>query len=98
MPHSRQQGTDPARASRGNTGDKRKPVHEVRIGAIKAAVWANDTEFGVRHNVTFVRLYRDNDQWKSSDSFGRDDLPVLSEVARQAWLWIYDHGRGDTQS
>lgn len=27
---------------------KIKPIHEVRLGHIKAAVWSNDTEAGVR--------------------------------------------------
>lgn len=37
---------------------KAKPVHEVRLGRIKAAIWANETENGVRHNVTISRLYK----------------------------------------
>ena len=31
---------------------KPKPVAEVRIGRVKAAIWSNDTEGGTRHNVT----------------------------------------------
>ena len=66
----------------------RKPVHEVRIGAIKAAVWANETQVGTRHNVTFTRLYKDGENWKTSDSFGRDDLLLLSKVSDLAHTWI----------
>ena len=33
-----------------------KPVAEVRIGRVKAAVWPNETEGRTRHNVTFSRL------------------------------------------
>jgi len=57
--------------------NKTKPVHEVRLGTIKAAVWRNETEAGVRYNATFSRLYKDGDGSKSTDSFGRDDLPTL---------------------
>ena len=60
---------------------KQKPVHEVRLGRIKAAIWENDTQNGTRHNVTFTRLYKDGEQWKDSTSFGRDDLPLLAKVA-----------------
>lgn len=75
---------------RSNTSnDRPKPVHEVRLGTIKAAIWANDTDNGTRHNVTFGRLYRDGDQWRTSDSFGRDDLPLLSKVADLAHTWIF---------
>ncbi len=35
---------------------KQKPVHEVRMGRIKAAIWANNTDNGTRHNVTITRL------------------------------------------
>ena len=68
--------------------NKPKPIHEVRLGSIKAAVWRNETETGVRYNVTFSRLYKDGDQWKSTESFGRDDLLLLGKVADQTHSWI----------
>jgi len=67
----------------------KRPVHEVRMGRIKAAVWENETQNGSRHNVTFSRLYKDGDQWKDSQSFGRDDLPLLIKVADLAHTWIF---------
>ena len=70
---------------------KDKPTHEVRIGAVKAAIWRNEVNEGaVRYNTTFTRLYKDRDdnQWKSTDSFGRDDLLVLGKVADQAHSWV----------
>lgn len=73
--------------------ETKKPVHEVRIGSIKAAIWANDTDKGVRHNVTFQRLYKDGDEWKSSDSFGRDDLLLVAKVANLAHTWIYEQAK-----
>ena len=69
--------------------NKQKPIHEVRLGYIKAAVWRNETEAGVRYNVTFSRLYKDGDNWQSTDSFGRDDLLSLSKVVDQAHSWIF---------
>lgn len=73
---------------------KAKPVHEVRMGRIKAAIWENETQSGARHNVTVTRLYKDGDKWKDSSSFGRDDLPVVSKVLDQAHTWIFAHGNG----
>lgn len=67
---------------------KQKPIHEVRLGSIKAAVWRNDTDNGVRYNATLTRLYKDGDQWKSTDSFGRDDLLLLAKVADETHSWI----------
>ena len=68
----------------------KRPVHEVRLGRIKAAVWANETDNGVRHNVTLSRIYKEGDSWKSTESFSRDDLPLVSKVADMAHTWIFE--------
>lgn len=68
---------------------KQQPVHEVRLGSIKATVWENETTAGTRHNVTVSRLYKDGDQWKQTESFGRDDLPLLAKVVDLAHTWIF---------
>jgi hypothetical protein len=70
--------------------NENRPVHELRAGAVKAAIWQQETEFGVRFNVTFSRLYKDGQNWKSSTSFGKDDLPLLRLVAERAWEWILE--------
>ena len=69
----------------------KKPVHEVRLGRIRAAIWENETQNGPRHNVTFTRLYKDGTTWKDSGSFGRDDLPLVAKVADMAHTWIFQH-------
>ncbi|MBX9792306.1 MAG: hypothetical protein K2Y37_25685 [Pirellulales bacterium] len=69
---------------------KQKPVHEIRLGTIKATIWANQTNGGVRHNVQVARLYREDDQWRQSESFGRDDLPLVAKVVDLAHSWIYE--------
>jgi hypothetical protein len=67
-----------------------KPAHEIRLGAVKATIWANETTGGTRHNVTVCRLYKDGDEWKRTESFGRDDLLVVAKVADLAHSWIYE--------
>ena len=68
---------------------KKAPVHEVRVGRVRAAIWENDTQNGPRHNVTLSRLYKDGDEWKDSQSFGRDDLPLVAKVSDLAHSWIF---------
>ncbi len=70
----------------------RRPVHEIRMGRIKAAIWENETQNGSRHNVTISRLYKDGDDWKDSTSFGRDDLPLVEKVADRCHTWIFESG------
>lgn len=74
-------------------GAKARPVHELRLGGIKAAIWRNETETGVRYNSTFERVYRDGETWRSTSSFGRDDLLLLSKLADQTHTWIMNRGR-----
>ena len=66
-----------------------KPITEIRIGAVKATIWQNGTEDQPRHNVTFSRLYKDGATWKSTQSFGRNDLLLLAKVADQAHSRIF---------
>ena len=68
--------------------EKKHPIHEIRIGAVKASIWENSTDNGVRYNVTFSRLYKVGNDWNFTDGFGRDDLLVLSKVADQAHSFV----------
>ena len=76
----------------------KRPVHEIRMGRVRAAIWENDTQNGTRYNVTLSRLYRDGEQWKDSSSFGRDDLPLLAKVADQVHTWIYQQSQSQSQN
>lgn len=74
--------------STGFTPKKDRPVHEIRLGSVKATVWKNETERGSHYNTTVSRIYRDGDTWKTSDSFGRDDLLPLAKAIDQAHSWV----------
>jgi hypothetical protein len=65
------------------------PAHEIRVNGIRATIWKNDTDKGVRYNTTFERSYRDGEEWKTSDSFGREDLLVLAYIAKECFRWIH---------
>lgn len=60
------------------------------MGTIKAAIWENETSVGIRYNVHLSRIYKDGEQWKQTESFGRDDLPLVAKVADLAHTWIFD--------
>lgn len=74
-------------SSSGNSG----PIKTLRIGRIKAAIWENSADQRTFYNVTFARSYLDEEKkWHDSDSFGRDDLLLLSKLADQAHSFIYE--------
>lgn len=73
------------------------PVVEFKLGRVKCCVWENQTEKGIRHNVTFARIYKEGDDWKESTSFGRDDLLLVSKIADQAHSWIYEQSVREAQ-
>ena len=64
-----------------------RPLHEIRIGLIKARIWRKRTRSGIRYTVSVVRLYRNGDVWKESTRFGRDDLPLVKLVIEKAHTW-----------
>ena len=71
--------------------EKQKPVHEIRLGRIRAAIWANQNQRNeVWFNVTVSRLYRDGARWQDTTSYRRDDLPLVSKVVNMAHAWIWD--------
>ena len=68
---------------------KPEPVHKIRFGRRKAAIWKNETDNGTFYNVTFQRSYKNGENWKDTESFGRDDLLVVAKLADEAHSWIY---------
>lgn len=73
-----------------------RPTATVRIGAVKAAIWQNQAGDRTRYNVTFSKSYRDAEgQWKTTHSFGRNDLLVLAKVADQAHSRIVELEQGE---
>lgn len=67
------------------------------MGSIRATIWRNDSENGVRFNTQFSRIYRDGEEWKSTDSFGRDDLLVVSKVSDHAHTWICEQQQQESE-
>lgn len=70
-----------------------KPAHEIRVGRVRATVWANHSDrTGDWYSVTLSRLYKDaGGQWRDAPGFSRDDLPLVVRVAELADAWIREH-------
>ena len=75
-----------------------KPAAELRIGTVKATVWENEVGGIPRCNVTFSRIYRDGEQWKTTHSFGFKNLLTLAKLADQAHTLIAERNVDTAQA
>jgi hypothetical protein len=68
-----------------------KPVKRIQIRGITASVFRNTTDNGAAfYKVSLSRTFKDGDEFKSTTSFSRDDLPIVAELSHQAWLAIIE--------
>lgn len=72
----------------------KKPLKVFRVRGVSATVFRNhavvrDREV-VFHKVSLQRTYKDGEQFKSTSSLSRDDLPIAQLVLGQAWEWVLD--------
>ena len=69
-----------------------KPATAFRSGNVNAAIWENIGERGRYFSVTFSRPYKDaQGHWKSSSSYGLNDLDALSSLAEMVKDWVRGH-------
>lgn len=65
---------------------KTRPVETLRDGAIKAAIWRNESENGDFFSVTFARTYKDSQgDLQDTDSFSGTQLLRLARLAEKAY-------------
>ncbi|MEZ6212183.1 MAG: hypothetical protein R3B46_13195 [Phycisphaerales bacterium] len=82
------------RRKRMESSEKNQPAAEFRINGVKAVVWENETRNGSMFNTTLVRVYKDKDEeWKETNSLGRDDLLAARKVLDEAHSFILDEER-----
>jgi hypothetical protein len=94
-----------AQASTNNgkvTNASNRPVHTIRYGAVRVAIWRNMVDHGnasrPMYSATFSRSYKDDqNQWQESSSFGLDDLLLVAKAADEAHTWIARQRTADVQ-
>ncbi len=68
----------------------KQPSHEIKLGKIRVAIWANETEdHDVWFNAVVSRLYKDGNKWKETTTLGHHDLPVAMKAIDMAYSWIW---------
>ena len=83
--------TAPTASPSKNASGPKLPLKTLRLGRIKATVWENEADQKKFFNVTFARTYMDDARnFHDTDSFGRNDLPLVAKLADQAHSFIFD--------
>ncbi len=67
-----------------------KPVQTFRLRGLSASIFENHSEDAKTsfHKVSLQRTYRQDDEWKTTQSLSRDDLPIASLLLQKAWEYI----------
>lgn len=68
-----------------------KPIHVLRRRGVKVSVFENRAGDTIFHKIAIQKIYRDDGGvWKTTTSYARDDIPIITLLADQAWEWILD--------
>lgn len=67
-----------------------QPAFKIRSGALSVSIWEQKTDKGSFYTANPQRAFTRDDgaSWEHSDSFGRDDLPVIASLMLQAHMMI----------
>jgi hypothetical protein len=66
-----------------------KPQFSHKLNRIEVAVWKNENENSIWHNITFQKSYRDGDgAMQTTTSLKMEDLPALSFLASKAYDYL----------
>ena len=77
---------------------KQRPVAEVSVGSIHAAIWRNSKEGTPFYNVTLeVRKLGDSGEWQTFKSFSQLELLALAKAADLAFDEIAALRKGDKE-
>jgi hypothetical protein len=73
---------------------KQSPAKQFKAGALGVSVWEREAVGKVFYAATANRAFTrdDGNTWEYSDSFNRDDLPVVAALMNQAFAWIVEQG------
>jgi hypothetical protein len=69
---------------------KKQPAHEIKLGTIRATIWANVTKDRDEwFSVNISRRYKNGDAWQETHSLRRDDLPIAVKAMDMAYGWLW---------
>ena len=78
------------------------PLKKFSAGSISCALWENEATVNGRRisllKATIERRYKDRDgTWKSSGSFGRNEIPLAIHCLNKAFEAMVEEGNGEAE-
>ncbi len=74
-----------------------KPLHQIRIGSVRASIWEHRTDHTSFLTVNYSRSYPDGQgHWHNGYSYTEQDLPAIMDCALEAkkWMRMYRQSNG----
>ena len=66
-----------------------KPLFSHRLNRVEVAVWKNESDNNIWHNITFHKSYRDSEgEMQSTTNLRMADLPALGFLADKAYDFL----------
>jgi hypothetical protein len=71
-----------------------RPVKSFRLRGVSVSVFANPAEVEghatVFHKINVQRTYKEGQEFKTTSSLNRDDLPIAALLLQKAWEWVLE--------
>ena len=69
-----------------------KPYKKFSCGPISASIWANNRTVNGEtvkfYSITINKAYKEDEDWKHTNSFDIEDLPKVALVANEAYKYV----------
>jgi hypothetical protein len=89
-----EKGLEAVKADTGAARADNRPVMSFSLKGVRVSVFANPVKIDgrdvVMHKAVVTKTYKDGDEWKSTHSLGRDDVPVAVMLLEDAYRWVLE--------
>lgn len=66
-----------------------KPIKVFSYGGVKSSVWEKKKDGITFYSAKIVKVYKDGEEWKETNSYNANDIPKLSHVADKTFEFIF---------
>lgn len=71
------------------------PIETFRSRGVAVSIFKNVNGPNAFFKTTIQKRYLEGEQWKTTTSFGRDDLPIVNYLVAKAYAYMLDHDPTD---